>query len=65
MGCWRALVVRKCAVEYATAVHPDAANAKENLARLEGVKSIRTAKIDTVKSDVVPSDQVSVDGGAE
>ena len=46
--------------------------AKDNLTRLAGVKSVKpmkTAKIDSVKSDVTPStstveDQVSVDGGA-
>jgi Flp pilus assembly protein TadD len=32
--------------------HP---RAGENLARLEGVKSVRTAKLDTVKSDAVPA----------
>jgi Flp pilus assembly protein TadD len=31
--------------------------AKENLARLEGVKSIKSAKIDSVGSDVTPSDK--------
>jgi Flp pilus assembly protein TadD len=36
---------------YRQAFELDADHAKENLARLEGVKSIRTAKIDTVKSD--------------
>jgi tetratricopeptide (TPR) repeat protein len=35
----------------ATLEHP---LAKQNLARLEGVKTIRTAKVDTVGSDVIP-----------
>ncbi|HEX8951460.1 MAG TPA: tetratricopeptide repeat protein, partial [Polyangia bacterium] len=38
--------------------------AKENLGRLAGVKTVKpmkTAKIDSVKSDVTPVDEVSVD----
>jgi Flp pilus assembly protein TadD len=61
---------------YRQAFELDAANAKDNLARLEGVKSVfRTAKNETVKSDVsikdgatiksMPLDEVPVDGGAQ
>jgi Flp pilus assembly protein TadD len=55
---------------YRQAFELDADHAKENLARLEGVKSVmRTAKNETVKSDAIikslPLDEVPVDGGAQ
>jgi Flp pilus assembly protein TadD len=50
---------------YRQAFELDADRAKENLARLEGVKSIRTAKNDTVRSDATiesgPADSIPVD----
>jgi Flp pilus assembly protein TadD len=50
---------------YRQAFELDGEHAKENLARLEGVKSIRTAK-NEVKDPVVPVEPTpSVDGGAE
>ena len=63
---------------YQQAVAHKGERAQENLARLSGVKSIRTAKADSVQSDVTPSpsssssssgvlpvDEVGVDGGVE
>jgi Flp pilus assembly protein TadD len=55
---------------YRQAFELDAEHANENLARLEGVKSIRTAKLDTVKSDVTiksgPIEELPVaDGGTK
>jgi Tfp pilus assembly protein PilF len=45
---------------YRKAADAKAPNASKNLARLEGVKSIRTAKADTVKTDVTVDGQKSV-----
>jgi tetratricopeptide (TPR) repeat protein len=55
---------------YRQAFELDAEHARENLARLEGVKSIRTAKLDTVKTDETikstPLEELPlVDGGTK
>jgi tetratricopeptide (TPR) repeat protein len=55
---------------YKQALELKGERAHENLARLAGVKSIKTAKIDSVRSDVtptddVPHDEVVIDGGVK
>ena len=50
---------------YRQAIELEGERGRANLARLEGVRSIKTAKADGVQSDVTPVDEAGRDGGVE